>query len=132
MIYVTSRNLGFNAKFVMEKENKEIWESYHKIVLPVMELDSPNQDMELINLEWDLEDLVYLDLICMALIIWWDHIIWLVVHIMDQDLEGLDMELTLHITKILNTESDAWATEDVRFCSIDEEAVLDDRQPARR
>jgi hypothetical protein len=53
----------------MEKENKEIWESYHKIVLPVMELDSPNQDMELINPEWDLEDLVYLDLICMALII---------------------------------------------------------------
>ena len=70
MIYVMSRNLGFNAKFVMEKENKEIWESYHKIVLPVMELDSQNQDMELINLEWDMEHQVFLDLICMALIIW--------------------------------------------------------------
>ena len=106
MIYVMSLNLGFNAKSVMEKENKEIWESYHKIVLPVMELDSLNQDMELINPEWDLEDLVYLDLICMALIIWWDHIIWLVVHIMDQDLEDLDMELILLITKELKIIED--------------------------
>ena len=46
MIYVTSLNPGFNAKSVTEKENKEIWESYHKIALLVMELGSLSQDME--------------------------------------------------------------------------------------
>ena len=84
MIYVTSRNLGFNAKFVMEKENKEIWESYHKIALPAMELDSPNLDLELINLDMDLlMDLEFMDLI-------WEE--W-----EDQD---LDMERDLSLEDI--------------------------------
>ena len=90
MIYVMLLNLGFNAKFVLEKENKEIWESYHKIALPAMELDSPNLDLELINLDMDL----LMDLECMDLPLW-DLIL------VDQDMDSeqdLSME-DIHIIK---------------------------------
>ena len=103
MIYVMSQNHGFNAKFAMVKANKEIWESYHKIALPVVEQVLPNPEWELINLDMDMDMahiLEYLDLECMDLILQLDPTIWDPMEDLDQAMDPV-MELILPIIKFI-------------------------------
>ena len=65
MIFVTLLNLGFNAKFVLEEEDKDIL-NYLQIVMLVEVLD-------LLNLDLVLEDLP-MELMVQVLLLEWYHL----------------------------------------------------------
>ena len=101
MIFVMWLNLGFNAKFVLEKESKEIWGFYHKIAQLVKVSDSLGLDMELIKdlelVDQELQDLelwdhiiLDLDMVFMALFLWEDmDLIMELIHLIIKNIDLL-------------------------------------------